>query len=106
MDRLFDLVKEIRERINKYEDKLRESEALTRYVLIDPILRALDWDTENPEIVVPEERQDSGTPDYVLYQNGRKLIAVEAKRLGSKLDEENVLDLGFKYSWKTGYHIS
>ena len=24
------------------------------YALIAPLLRALDWDTENPEVVIPE----------------------------------------------------
>ena len=100
MKELFDLVKKLRERIEKYGDLLRNNEALTRYVLIDPVLRALDWDTENPEIVRPEERQEGGRPDYVLYYEGRKLIAFEAKSLGTKLDEKRVLDLGFSYSWK------
>ncbi len=100
MKELFLLIEEVRERIEKYGDLLRSNEALTRYVLIDPVLRALDWDTENPDIVRPEERQESGTPDYILYHNGKKLIALEAKHLDSKLNEKKVLDLGFNYSWK------
>ncbi len=100
MKELFDLVKKLKDRIEKYGDILRNNEALTRYVLIDPVLRALDWDTENPEIVRPEERQEGGRPDYVLYYEGKKLIALEAKSLGTRLDEKRVLDLGFSYSWK------
>lgn len=100
MKELFELVNELRNRIEKYGNLLRSNEALTRYVLIDPVLRALEWDTENPDIVRPEERQDCGRPDYVLYHNGKKLIALEAKSLDSKLDEKKVLDLGFNYSWK------
>ena len=29
-------------------DRLHKSESLTRYVLIDPLLRELGWDTEKP----------------------------------------------------------
>ncbi len=100
MKELFDLINKLRNRIKKYESLLRTNEALTRYVLIDPLLRVLDWDIENPDIVRPEERQESGRPDYVLYCNGRKLIALEVKSLGLKLDEKKALDLGFSYSWK------
>ena len=39
------LVHKLRERIDAHGDKLRQSEALTRYALIDPLLRELGWDT-------------------------------------------------------------
>jgi len=97
---LFTLVNELKDRIKRYERLLKHNEMLTRYVLVDPVLRALGWDTENPSIVRPEEKQNSGKPDYILYYENEKLIALEAKSLGSKLDEKKVLDLGFKYSWK------
>ena len=102
VNELFNLIKELRKRIEKYGDLLRNNEAMTRYVLIDPLLRALGWDTENPEIVRPEERHGGGRPDYVLYLGDRKFIALEAKSLGSKLDERGILDLGFRYSWSEG----
>ncbi len=101
MNDLFNLVNEIRKRIKKYWSLLSTSEALTRYVLIDPVLRALGWDTENPEIVRPEERRESGIPDYVLYRDNEPLIALEAKSLGKRLSEKRVLDYGFSYSWKS-----
>jgi len=101
MNELFNLVNELRNRIERYRELLSANEALTRYVLIDPTLRVLGWDTENPDIVRPEEKQDGGIPDYVLYHNGKKLIALEAKSLGTKLDEKKVLDYGFNYSWKS-----
>jgi len=77
---LFNLINELRNRIEKYRDLLSTNEALTRYVLIDPILRVLSWDTENPDIVRPEERQDSGRPDYVLYYDGNDILTIELDR--------------------------
>lgn len=100
MNELFVLVERLRDQIKKYRGDLSKSEALTRYVLVDPVLRALGWDTEDPEAVKPEEKQGGGVPDYVLYHNGKPVIALEVKSLNTKLDEEDILDLGFKYSWK------
>ncbi|GAB3240775.1 hypothetical protein GCM10027346_35410 [Hymenobacter seoulensis] len=36
-------------------DLLRKNEAATRAALIDPILRALGWDTANVQMVEPEK---------------------------------------------------
>jgi hypothetical protein len=55
---------------------------LTRYALVDPILRALGWDTEDPEQVVPEFQTEVGRPDYILHCADLR-IGVEAKRLGA-----------------------
>jgi hypothetical protein len=98
MRELIDAIERVRERIKKYEDKLKQNEMLTRYVLVDPILRALGWDTENPDQVIPEFQTEVGRPDYALMHNGEKLIMVEVKSLKSNL--EKARDDGFKYCWK------
>ncbi|MEM2414094.1 MAG: type I restriction endonuclease [Sulfolobales archaeon] len=100
LDNLIETVKKLRERIDRYRNLLEKNEMLTRYVLIDPLLRALGWDTENPEHVRPEERQEAGVPDYVLYVGEEKIIAIEAKSLGTSLDEKQIIELGFKYGWQ------
>ncbi|MEM0285018.1 MAG: type I restriction endonuclease [Sulfolobales archaeon] len=100
LDNLLETFKKLRERIDKYRNLLEKNEMLTRYVLIDPVLRALGWDTENPEHVRPEERQEAGVPDYVLYVGEEKIIAIEAKSLGTSLDEKQIIELGFKYGWQ------
>ena len=50
---------------------LRQSEALTRATLIDPLLRELGWDTEDPALVAPEYRLGRGYADYALLSNGQ-----------------------------------
>jgi hypothetical protein len=55
---------------------------LTRYALVDPILRALGWDTEDPEQVVPEFQTEVGRPDYILCHENLR-IGVEAKKFGT-----------------------
>jgi hypothetical protein len=73
----------------------RRSEALTRYALIDPILRALGWDTEDPEQVRPEFPTETGKPDYALIWEGKPRIMVEAKPLGADLREARLKGINY-----------
>ena len=53
--------------------------------LIDPLLRALGWDTEDPALVLPEY-ESSGRADYALLGGaGKPSAVIEAKRLGESL---------------------
>ena len=50
LESLLALVHKLRERIDTHGDKLKQSEALTRYALIDPLLRELGWDHRRPGV--------------------------------------------------------
>ena len=52
LESLLELVETLKARIDTHGDQLRQSEALTRYALIDPLLRELGWDTEDPDVKV------------------------------------------------------
>ncbi len=39
----------------------------TRYALVDPILRALGWDTSDPKVCYPEWRLKNQRVDYALF---------------------------------------
>ena len=84
---LHELVEKLRERVHLHSDVLRKSEMLTRYVLIDPLLRELGWDTEDPELVRPEFRSGSGFADYALLSAGKPLVMLEAKKLDKPLKD-------------------
>jgi hypothetical protein len=79
---LLEAIERVWERIERHGSKLSQNEMLTRYALVDPILRALGWDTEDPEQVVPEFQTEVGRPDYILHCADLR-IGVEAKRLGA-----------------------
>ena len=57
--------------------------------LIDPLLRALGWDTEDPALVLPEYESGRGKPgeraDYALMGEGKPKAVIEAKKLGESL---------------------
>ena len=104
MDDLLKLVETLRERIGSHQAALRANEALTRSVLIDPLLRALGWDTENPAQVLPEFHVSNGdeVADYALLTDGGEpAVIVEAKSLGTPLAEV-ALKTG-KYCYVCGY---
>ncbi|RMD63603.1 hypothetical protein D6833_05460 [Candidatus Parcubacteria bacterium] len=63
-------------------------EAQTRTTLIDPVLRALDWDVEDPDIVELEyPTVDGKAVDYALKLNRKPVLLVEAKAMQDPLDD-------------------
>ena len=100
LESLLELVKTLSDRIDRHGSALRQSEALTRYALIDPLLRELGWDTANPEMVIPEYRSGNGRADYALMNNGSPAMMLEAKSLGTPL--QDVLSQGIQYCLMEG----
>lgn len=100
LEELLPTLRKVRERAEKHRLDLEKSEALTRYALIDPVLRALGWDTEDPTCVRPEFTTDTGTPDYALLWEGKPHIMVEAKALGKRL--EGAQDRASQYAYQNG----
>lgn len=101
MDRMIALTRTLRARVQSYGDELRRSEALTRYSLIDPLLRELGWDTEDPGIVKPEYSVDIynggiARADYALMGDDKPLMMMESKKLGEPLLAGNAVDQGIR----------
>lgn len=82
---LSELVEMLKDRLDGHAHKFRDNEALTRYALIDPLLRKLGWDTEDPNEVRPEFRVNGKSADYVLFVDREPVIVVESKKLGQPL---------------------
>ena len=78
-------VRELGERIKLHRGYIGGSEIRTRVLLIDPVLRDLGWDPENPDQVRLEFKGKKGIPDYALMLNGAPVAIIEAKALGKKL---------------------
>ena len=72
LDGLVAEIERVKATIAAHRELLAGSEALTRYALIDPLLRALEWDTGDPGVVRPEYRDASGFADYVLMAGEKK----------------------------------
>ncbi len=100
LESLLALVERLRERIDAHGSDLRGSEALTRYALIDPMLRELGWDTADPSMVTPEYRSGEGRADYALMRGGKPVMMVEAKSLDDTL--QGAVSQGITYCLKEG----
>ena len=87
LEDLITVIERLRERIQQQGGMLSQSEMLTRYVLIDPLLRALGWDTEDPTLVRPEYQYQygRGRADYVLFSDGKPEAVIEAKKLNESM---------------------
>lgn len=101
LESLLELVETLKARIDQHGDQLRQSEALTRYVLVDPLLRELGWNTEDPSSVIPDYESDHGKADYALHGDDKTVMMVEAKKLGTQL-RDSVLSEGINYCLMEG----
>ncbi len=64
-------VGKVRKYIETQRDILQDSEGQTRVILIDPILNALGWQTNNPNSVRHEYEMGNGKADYALIDPER-----------------------------------
>ena len=84
--------------------KFATNEASTRNYLIDPVIRALGYDPNEPNDVEPEFRADfvagNRKVDYALKKEGRPIIFVEFKPATKSLSFEHTVQLQHYFSTK------
>lgn len=85
LEELARLIERLRQTARDFATQLGRNEALTRYCLIDPVLRACGWDTSDPAAVRVEDMAGSGRADYALFDSlGGYTMLIEAKALTEK----------------------
>lgn len=100
LSNLSDILIEIQDSAKLYQETLKKNEAATRAVLVDPVLRALGWDTANTNMVEVEKTMVSVRADYALYDsNAIPRIIVEAKALGTDLDQKKLVMALVSYAY-------
>ncbi len=100
LDGLIAVVETLSKRIDDHGADLRQKETLTRYALIDPLLRELGWDTSNPDLVRPEYPSGGGRSDYALLGPKGPVVMIEAKKLDESL--EDATKQGIQYCIQRG----
>ena len=85
-------VGKVKNYIKTQRDLLQDSEVQTRVILIDPILNALGWETNNPNSVRQEYGMNNGKADYALIhpETQRPFAIIEAKKLGDERLERHI----------------
>lgn len=79
------------ERMKKHRDLYEKSEESVRYQIVNPILKDLGWNPENPEEVQPNISSEEGIPDYLLLKNEKKVLFIEAKKLSVDVEEKEII---------------
>jgi len=90
------------ERMKKHRSLYEQNEMAVRSQIIEPILRGLGWNTENPEEVQPNVSTEEGIPDYSLLKNDRKVLFIEAKKLSVDVEQREVIRQLAKYCFGEG----
>ena len=93
-----------REVIETHFELVSQHEIYTRYTIIDPIIRALGWETHNPdECEVEYQRGKQGRVDYALFnQEYHPVILIEAKRLDKRAIDFEKQVAGYARGMKAG----
>jgi len=100
---LCDVLIQMQESANQYKTTLTKNEAATRAVLVDPVLHALGWNTANTNMVEVEKTINQVRADYALYDsNSIPQIIVEAKSLGTNLNQKNLVMSLVNYAFNFG----
>ena len=102
MESLAVLVEHMAEHIRKHRGRMRKNERLVRHALVNPVLRELGWNPEDPKLVEAGYRFRDGSVDYALLQGKKPIAAVRTVRLGGPL-RESLDDLA---AYKVRYHIA
>ena len=97
MTNIKETVEKILEKIKKHRPLYEQNEAATRGQLVNPILRGLGWDTENPEDIQENAASEDGKPDYTLSKNGKIVLFIEAKKLSVDIEKLEIIQQLVKY---------
>ena len=87
------------------ENIVRRHEICTRYAVIDPILWALGWKTQDPMEVEVEYRRGKqrGRVDYALFdRDAHPVVLIEAKRWGANLNAHTQQIAGYANRMRQG----
>jgi hypothetical protein len=89
-------------RIKKYRHLYEQNEMAVRDQIVNPILRSLGWNTENPEEVQPNVSMEEGVPDYSLLKGAKPVLFMEAKKLGVDVEQRDIIRQLAKYGFGEG----
>lgn len=91
MDNLKEIIQKMIERIKKHKSLYERSEENVRIQIINPILKGLGWDPENPEEVQANITSEEGVPDYSLLKDNKKVLFIEAKKLSIDITQKDII---------------
>jgi predicted type IV restriction endonuclease len=100
----------LKEKLNKHRDLFSNNEAAVKYTIVNPFLKMLGWDVENPEEVIPEysDPRAKGKVDYALFikelSSKDPVAFIEVKKLNGITPE--IIREKLKYSFDLGVNYT
>jgi hypothetical protein len=105
-DRLLDdfvgTFQDVTNRIKDHRRVYQTNEMAVREQLINPMLKVLGWNTEDPDQVVPHLRLSEGIPDYALMVESTPMLFLEAKNLNEDVENYKWINQLMKYAFEQG----
>jgi len=102
MNELSAALSSVMERMKRFRSLYEQNEMAVRDQIVNPLLRVLGWDPEDPEEVQPNVSTEEGVPDYSLMKNGKKILFLEAKKLSVDIERREVISQLARYSFAEG----
>jgi len=102
MNDLHATIREVRQKLKDYRPLYERNEKAVRDQLVNPVLRSLEWNPEDPRVVCPDVSTEEGFPDYSLIEHGKTVLMLEAKNLRADIQQEDVLRQLAKYCFNKG----
>lgn len=103
MDELLNTLEKVLKKIKNHRNLYNTNEEAVRNQIINPILRGLGWDPENPEFVHHNELSEEGKkPDYSLFKDGKKVLFIEAKKLSVDINDKDAIKQLSQYCYDAG----
>ena len=109
---LTDALALVSDRIRNFEHEFTNNEQQTRLSLVDPVLKALDWDPQDPTTVrveypVRQRNRNNIRADYALLSSSQEPVAfVEAKKLRSDLGDAHLQLFEYAVSESVPYSVA
>lgn len=97
-----DTLKNVIEKIRRHRDLYERNEMAVREHIVNPILKSLGWNPEDPEEVRPEFAMERGIPDYTLMKDGNIVLFIEVKKLSVDVEKKEVIRQLARYCFDNG----
>ena len=95
-----DFIDELRTRAARFRERVEhvQTEEATKTAMVMPFIQTLGYNLFDPTEVVPEFTADIGTKkgekvDYAIIKDGKPIVLIECKRVGTNFTEENLSQL-------------
>lgn len=99
---LSEIIKTMKNKMDSFRPYYEANESAVRDQIINPILKALGWNTDDPEDVRTELSCYEGFSDYCLFKDKKKIFCVEAKNLSINVENRKEIQQLAKYCFNDG----